>query len=243
MKILLWDLETLPIIATTWGLWKPNLSHDNIIEDSSIVCAAWKDLDADEVHTAAVNIKHPRNDKALVKKVRDVLSTADVLVAHNGDKFDLKHLNARLVFHGLAPLPPLRTVDTLKVARRYFRFTSNRLDYLGKHLGLGAKLHTDYSLWLRILLEKDPKALASMVTYNAQDVKLLEAVYLKLRPFMTNHPNQRLCNGESCPICGQDQCLQKRGFRINKLSKAQAYQCQACGGWSTGEMVLRTKVA
>lgn len=243
MKIIIWDIETLPATVTTWGLWKPNLSHDNIIEDTSLVCAAWKELGAAGVTTAQVKASSPRDDKALAKKLRDALAAADVIVAHNGDKFDLKHLNARLVYWGLAPLPPIKTIDTLKVARRHFRFTSNRLDYLGKHLGLGKKIKTDYSLWTKILLDHDKNALESMVKYNAQDVKLLEAVYLKLRPFMQNHPNQRLfCDGEVCPICKKGP-IQKRGFRINRMTRHQAYQCQACGGWSIGEALARTKIA
>ena len=142
MKIILWDVETAPLTVTSWGLYKPHLSHENILEDSSIICAAWKVLGEAGVKTVAVKPSKPREDRALVGVLRQALSTADVIVAHNGDKFDLKHLNARLAHHNLAPLPPIRTIDTLKVARKYFRFTSNRLDYLGAYLGVGRKIPT-----------------------------------------------------------------------------------------------------
>jgi hypothetical protein len=245
VKIIFWDIETAPLVVTSWTLWKPMLSHDNIIEDSSILCAAWKVLGERDIHAVAVRATSPRNDYQVVKQLREALAAGDVLVAHNGDKFDLKHLNARLVAHGLDPLPPLKTIDTLKVAKKYFRFTSNRLDYLGKYLKIGRKIHTDYSLWLRIVQAHDPAALAAMVKYNKQDVALLERVYLKLRPFMTNHPNRRLVaeGDDVCPICGAQGHLQKRGFRVNRMTRSQAFQCQKCGGWSTGAPVERTKIA
>ena len=243
MKIVLWDIETAPMVVTSWGLFKPYLSHDNILEDTSLLCAAWKDLDEDKVYSVAIDPKDPRDDKGVVKVLRNVLAKADVLVGHNGDKFDLKTFNARLAYHDLKPLPPRKTIDTLKVARKHFRFTSNRLDYLGAFLGVGRKLHTDYKLWLDILLHGDEKALSKMVAYNKQDVMLLQRVYKKLRPYMTNHPNQRLCSGEVCPICGEAGALQKRGFRMTQMSRAQAYQCQACGGWSKGKSEKRTDIS
>ena len=243
LKIVLWDLETAPLVVTSWGLFKPYLSHDNILEDTSLICAAWKDLEEKVVHSVAINPADPRNDQRVVEELREALGEADVLVGHNGDKFDLKTFNARLIFHGLKPLPPIKTVDTLKVARKNFRFTSNRLDYLGRFLGVGRKLHTDYSLWLDILLRGDEKALAKMVAYNKQDVLLLQKVYNKLKPYMANHPNRRLCDGEVCPICGVKDSLQKRGFRLTQLSKSQAYQCQVCGGWSKGRSEERTDIA
>lgn len=242
MKILLWDIETAPLVVTSWALFKPYLSHENILEGTTLISAAWKEYGKGAVHTASIKPSSPRDDKALARKLRDALAKADVLVAHNGDRFDLKILNARLVYYGLDPLPPIRTIDTLKVARKLFRFDSNRLDYLGDFLGVGRKLHTDYGLWLKILLKADRKALAQMVTYNQQDVKLLEKVYKKLRPYMTDHPNHRLCDGEVCPICGTGGSLQKRGFRLTRLSRSQVYQCQECGGWSSGQPLNRTQV-
>lgn len=243
MKIILWDIETAPMVVTSWGLYKPRLSHDNIIEGTSLLSGAWKTLGEKEIHAVAVHPAKPREDKGAVKAIREALASADVLVAQNGDRFDLRVLNARLVFHGLDPLPPIKTVDTLKVAKKYFRFDSNRLDYLGEFLGVGRKIHTDYDLWLKVLLNGDKAALAAMVKYNKQDVALLEDVYLRLRPFMQTHPNRRLTDGDCCPLCGVAGKLQKRGFRLTRTTKRQAYQCQACGGWSSGEATERTKVA
>ena len=62
---------------------------------------------------------------------------ADVVIAHNGDKFDMRKANAR--FGHYEPPMPVQQVDTLKVARKYFKFESNKLGDLGEHLGLGNK--------------------------------------------------------------------------------------------------------
>jgi DNA polymerase elongation subunit (family B) len=243
LKIVLWDIETAPLVVTSWGLFKPYLSHDNILEDMTMICASWKELDEKTIHSTAVNIADPRNDREVVEELREVLADADVLVGHNGDKYDLKIFNARLIYHGLDPLPPRKTIDTLKVAKKYFRFTSNRLDYLGGLLGVGRKIPTSYSLWMDIIMRNDEKALNRMIAYNKQDVLLLQKVYKKLRPYMTNHPNQRLCcDGEVCPICGEEDSLQKRGVRFNATTKVQTYQCQSCKGWSRGEALARTAI-
>jgi len=226
-----------------WGLWENNVSHENILEETNILCACWKELGKAEIRDLSVDPSKPRDDKGICRILRNVLAEADVIVAHNGDDFDLRVLNARLIYHGLAPLPQITTIDTKKVAKSKFRFVSNRLDYLGAYLGLGRKKKTEFKLWLDVL-NGSREALNYMVRYCKQDIKLLEKVYLKLRPFMTNHPNQRLYNLKSnCPICGKGPLI-SQGYRYTRTTVRQRYQCKACGGWSQGwETVGRMKVA
>lgn len=241
-RILLWDVETSPIVATTWTLFKPHLSHENIIEESTIISAAWKWFNEDEVYAASVSPKRPKNDKGLIEEIYDVLKSADVLVAHNGDKFDLRKFNARAIYHGLKPLPTIPTIDTLKVARKIFAFNSNRLDYLGHFLCNTGKIPTTYNLWLRVM-DGDEKALAEMLEYNKMDIIVLEKVYEKLRPYIKNHPNASLfTEGEQvCPTCGSSS-LQKRGFTFTRTVKRQRFQCKECGAWSSGKFIERTEV-
>ena len=75
-----------------------------------------------------------------------------------------------------------------------------------------------------------------MVKYNKRDVSLLEKVYIKMRPWINNHPNLNLINDtkELCPNCGGH--LQKRGFAITRVAKHQRFQCQSCGAWSQKPM-------
>src|SRR5215831_5157430 len=243
MKILIWDIETRPLVVTSWGLWKPYLTHENILQESGLICGAFKWLEEKQVHATQVDPKKPGDDSKVVRDLHMALSVADVIVAHNGDKFDLKKFNARAIVHGLDPLPPIPTVDTLKVAKKYFSFNANRLDYLGGLLGVGRKIHTDYGLWLEVM-KGSREALEKMVRYNKQDVLLLEKIYLKLRPYIRNHPNENLHAGEDervCPNCGSSR-VQKRGFLFARTTQRQRYQCMGCRAWFSGETVKTVKV-
>lgn len=243
MRIVIWDIETSPLLVPVWDLWNQTISHDVILEDTNILCACWKELGKAEVHNVRVDPENPRDDRELCKVLYEALVTADVLVAHNGDDFDLRIFNSRLLYHGLHPLPPIKTVDTKKVAKSKFRFTSMKLDYLAKKLGIGGKKRTGFKLWLDVLAG-DEKALDYMVRYCAQDIKLLEKVYLKMRPWMTNHPNQRLFGAiNGCPNCGKSGTLVKDGKRYNQVTVVQRYRCKACGTWPSGTaMISRTNV-
>ena len=131
----------------------------------------------------------------------------------------------------MKPPAPFKVVDTLKIARKYFAFTSNRLNDLGIYLGLGEKIPTHgLDLWKRC--EKgDKKAWEEMVKYNKRDVVLLKDVYLRLLPYMRRHPNLSVLKGDiSCPRCGSIH-LHHRGIAVTAARKYRRFQCQNCGGW------------
>jgi hypothetical protein len=222
------------MLVTSWQLWEPRLDHENIVKESGLICAAWKWLGEKEVRAAWIDPERPDDDRALIGELYDVLSAADVLVAHNGDEFDLVKFRARAIFHGLPPIPPIPTIDTLKIARKEFKFNSNRLDYLGNFLGIGRKIPTSFKLWLKVMAG-DPDALETMVRYNKQDVRLLERVYLTLRPYIKNHPNENLFGEvECCPTCGSKH-FTRRGFKAQRTTRRQQYQCSKCGAWFCGK--------
>ncbi len=168
------------------------------------------------------------NDKQLVERLWKVLNDADIVVCHNV-KFDLRKSNARLVVHGLSPPSAYKTVDTLLLARRHFAFDSNKLDDLGRYLGCGRKIpHTGNHLWLGCM-SGDKSAWATMRKYNAMDVTLLERVYLKLRPWATNHPNlNHFTRKKGCPLC-QSLKVVCDGFRHLATGRRQGYLCRGCG--------------
>jgi len=190
--------------------------------------------------------KNKTNDRLLVSDLHRVFTDADIVIAHNGDNFDIKRANARFVFHGLTPPPTYKTVDTLKLARRSFRFDSNRLDSLARYLGLGRKLATQgKNTWLGCM-NGDMKAWKTMTSYNKHDVELLYEVYMKLRPWARNHPNLGLLmdRPHTCPICGEKNTLHRRGYEFTRAGRKQRFQCKSCGGWSVGksektEIVIR----
>ena len=154
-----------------------------------------------------------------------------MVIAHNGDQFDIKKLNARFIYYGMTPPSPYKTVDTLKVARRYFAFNGNKLGDLGPHLGLGEKVkHTGFDLWLGCLNGK-PEAWELMKTYNRQDVVLLEKVYNKFLPWIRNHPNMGMWKENTvCPKCGSRN-ITSRGWAITTVSRFRKFACNDCGGW------------
>jgi DNA polymerase elongation subunit (family B) len=235
-KIVLYDVETTTMKVHTWGLYPKYISHDNIIEDWSIICGAWKTLGSEKVHAVKIDPKDPKNDLEVVTKLREVLVDADMVIAHNGDKFDWRKLNARLICHGLDPLPKIPSCDTLKEVRKIAAFSSNRLDFLAKKLIGEGKLSTGYGLWLDVM-NGNKKALKDMVEYCKVDVVRLEQVYMKLRPYMRSHPHVGAIYGEdrnySCPKCGSELLTtSKTRYSALGVEKVQK-QCTSCHAYST----------
>lgn len=235
-KILLLDIETAPIQGLSWGIFETNLIH--VIEPTFILCFAYKWLDKVSVHTKALcdypgYNKDRKNDKALMQSLWDLLDEADIVVAHNGDAFDVKKTNARFVVHGLHPPSPFKTVDTLKIARSNFKFDSNKLDNIGRYLEVGRKLpNTGKDLWLGCM-SGDAKAWRTMRRYNAQDVRLLERVYQKLKPWAKSHPILTAYSPRAsvaCPTC-LSETVHRRGWRVARFKKYPRWQCQNCGHW------------
>lgn len=179
IRRLFWDIEVSPNLALTWRVgYKLNIGHDSIVKERAIICICWKWEGSSKVYSLAWD-KH-QDDKAMLLDFLKVASEADEMVHQNGDRFDMPWFRTRLLFHKLPPLPGCTQIDTLAWAKRLFLFNSNRLDYLGSFLGYGGKLHTGYSLWKDIVLDRCPIALSKMVTYCKRDVILLEKVYQRL---------------------------------------------------------------
>ncbi len=233
-KILLLDIETAPSLGFYFDLWK----EGNIIETRSdwfILSFAYKWLGERRVTVRALpdfpSYKRDlEDDRSLCRELHTLLSEADICVAHNGDRFDLPKICARLVVHGFQPPTPYKSIDTLKIARKHFRFDSNRLDALARYLKIGKKLPTTgVHMWRGCMLG-DKKAWKRMRRYNAHDVELLEGVYLKLRPWASTHPNLSHYTRDpiACPTC-ESHRTQRRGFRPSATGKRQLCQCTACG--------------
>jgi len=237
-KILIFDIETMANKAFVWGKYEQNvLSYE---EHWYMLCFAYKWFGEKKTYVPTLRDfrgykKDKTDDKKLCYELWKLFDEADIVIGHNSDGFDIKKANARFIQHGFPPPAPFQSIDTLKVARRYFKLDSNKLDDLGDYLSLGRKVtHSGWDLWLGCAVRDDDKSWNKMIKYNKQDVDLLEKVYLKLRPWMNNHPNENVYFGSinNCPICGSNR-VQKRGFRINRTNKNQRFQCQDCGGWSS----------
>ena len=137
MKALVIDIETAPLESYTWGIWDQNVGLDQIKTEWSILSYAAKWVGVKEVffnHTGGRGAKKVRDDKPLMADLWNILDTADIVVAQNGARFDIKKINARLVIHGFGPYSPIRVIDTLSVAKKHFGFTSNKLAWMSKYL-------------------------------------------------------------------------------------------------------------
>lgn len=239
-RIAFFDIETAPTRGWVWKNYEDNLIGTD--KDWYILSFAVKWAHQKKVSIYALpdypGYKRDKEcDKALVKDLWRMMDNADIIVAHNGDAFDIKKSNARFIAHGLQPPAPYKSIDTLKIARRHFKFSSNRLNDLGVALNLGKKLpHTGSHLWFGCM-SGDPKSWAVMRRYNIQDVKLLERVYYRIRPWTSSHPNLNLyTDGDDCPVCQGDN-IQRRGFMVKLSAKRQRFQCGDCGHWFSGAIV------
>lgn len=230
-KILLLDIETRPILAYVWSLYKPMIAANQIKEDLEIMTFAAKWLDDDFIHFASTEYE---SEESLLNYLWYLLDQADIVVAHNGDRFDQPIINGRMLKYDIPPYSPVKTIDTLKSLRANFRLTQNRLDYVAKFLGTEGKLATGgMQLWIDCLEHRYPEAWKKMVGYNRQDVIELENVYKKIRPWITNHPNLGIYNDKVptvCPKCGEDH-IHFRGYAYTTAGKYRRFQCQECGGW------------
>lgn len=239
-KILFIDIETAPNLGWVWGKWEQNVIEN--VQDWYMLSFAYKWLGDKKVEAYSLPDfkdmykKEPENDHCLTYQLWNLMNEADIIVAHNGDEFDIKKANARFIAHGYEPLSPYKTIDTKKVAKKYFKFDSNKLDELGKYLGLGRKMpHTGFHLW-KGCMSGDRKSWKTMVEYNKNDIVLLEKVFLKMRPWMKTFPIVRADNGD-CTNCGSGKLI-KRGFSFTRTNKIQRLQCVDCGAWKQGERTL-----
>lgn len=240
-KIALFDIETAPSLGYFWG----KLYETSIIGVEApwyMLSFAYKWLGERPIYTRAL-CDYPLyeanldNDYYLVKDLWKVLDEADIVIAHNGDKFDIRKTNARFIKYGMKPPSPYKSIDTLKAARKHFQFESNRLNDLGQYFGLGGKLpNTGFDLWKRTM-QGDRTAWDLMKKYNRRDIVLLEQVYEILRPYMATHPNLNIYNNTlNCTAC-QSPHIQRRGTMVSQTQKYHRYHCQECGHWSKGPNV------
>lgn len=233
-KVLLIDIETSPNLGWVWGKWEQNVIDYE--REWHVMCFSAKWLDGTQITKALPDYPGykagSQDDKKLIQEIWDLVNEAEIVIAHNGDQFDIRKINARFNFHKMSPPAPYRTVDTKKVAKRYFAFNSNKLDDLGQHLGLGRKVkHDGFEMW-QACMQGDLRAWAKMKLYNKQDITLLERVYKHFLPWIKNHPNLGTYSDKTvCPKCGSSK-LQQRGYQFNQSTKYKRLQCQGCGGWS-----------
>ena len=229
-KILLFDVETSFYHFVGWGTYKQYIQHYQITEHQYIISWAAKWLYDENVQSDVVTPKESKNrdDKRILKSIHKLLDEADIVVGHNGDRFDLRKLRWRFISQGMAPPSPFKIIDTLKVARREFFAPSYKQDFLTKYFKLENKIQTDFQLWVDCEAGI-PEKLEEMVEYNRHDVMGLEDLYLKIRPYIRNHPNLGvLMEDDICPTCGSKHLQETSSVYLTSANKFPVYKCEKC---------------
>lgn len=230
-RILCIDIETRPHLIYAWSLFDLRVGLDQIVEHGSTICWAAKWYGEPTVMFASVH--HDGYDEMIAEAWR-LLDSADIVVGYNHRAFDLKHLHREFVKVGYGPPSPHRDIDLLTVARRRFKFTSNKLDNVAAELEIGRKLpHAGFQLW-RDCMDGDAKAWGTMRRYCKHDVVLTEQLYDRLRPWVPGHPNLNLYRGitvSGCHACGSSD-LEDAGFKYTATRAYAQFRCTVCGAYS-----------
>jgi hypothetical protein len=245
-KILFLDIETAPLRAFVWSRWKQNVGLSQTISEWFMISWSCKWLNDDYVYSDVLSPREAvgEDDKRICNSLWYILNEADTVVTHNGISFDHKKINTRFLLNDLMPTKPFRIIDTLRVIKDNFAFSSNKLDNLLIQFNLPRKLHTNFELWSDCLAGS-LEALTEMETYNKNDVVTLEKAFDKLKPWIKNFPNYVLYNELSdtmaCPTCG-DVHLSDIGYYTTGVSKYKMYRCDNCKSISKLRKSEKTKV-
>ena len=231
----------------SFDLFPERIPHNNILIERHIFCISYKWYGQKKIYTISITddakrfAKDIHDDRYVLEKFHKVMEKADAHVAHYGNKFDMKMLNGRLAINNLPPLPKIISLDTQVIARKYFKFNCNRLDYLAQLLGYEGKLANPSNLWNKCF-EGDEKALDHMSKYNRKDIKILNFVFERLSPFIKNNQLNMgmFLKGARCPspTCGSTN-IEWRGYNYTRTNKFRRFICKECCGWSDERKALR----
>jgi len=236
-RILTFDVETSPNIGAFWSPWKTNINSSQIIRPWHLLTwsAKWlgeKDILHDRLTSTEATTS---DDHRIAMSLRNLIDEADIVIAHNGKKFDIKRLNTRLIVNDILQPSPYRVIDTLQAVKNKFAFVYNNLDYLVKELEVSdGKIETNMKLWLDAINGSDD-ALEEMDTYCQNDVLILEELYLRIRGWIPGHPNINVYTDEDepvCHVCGSKHLTKSGGYYVTQVGKYETYLCKDCGAYS-----------
>lgn len=207
IKRLFFDIETSPNIVYSWRIgYNLSITPDNIIDERKIICISYKWENDEKIHTLTWD-KNQCDRQMLIDFVA-IANQADELIAHNADRFDIKWIRTRCIFHRVAIFPHYRTLDTLKKAKSGFNFNSNKLDYIAQFLGVGAKVkHSGFDMWVQVM-KGSKEAMSEMVNYCEGDIIVLEDVFLTMQNYIKANTHVGVINNGfkySCPCCGAEE--------------------------------------
>lgn len=230
-KVLVFDVETLPLLYYGWNVWNENIYPQQIVKDWCILSYSAKWMGDNRIISDILTPKEAitRDDKRLVTGFWNLLEDADVVVTHNGKRFDIKKLNTRFWKNGLHRPSSYKVIDTLTAAKSVFGLTYNKLDFIAKFIGAQEKLETEFELWAACDRGED-SALKYMREYNEQDAVIQEKIYLEMREWIPNHPDLGIYEKLEgvCPVCLSKSIKQIGLYTTNKKQYPE-HRCSDCG--------------
>lgn len=239
-KLLFFDIETsLMEVYTHYIGSKVSVFHNQIKRDKRVICISFMAEGWKKPRTLAWN---DGDDTEMLKLFQEIASEYPVLIAQNGDQFDIKVLNGMMWMRGLKPFKNILSLDTLKMSRYNMKLPSHKLDYKLKVLGDDGKNPMEMRDWIEVQ-SGSKKALKKMIKYCEKDVTGLRDVFWSLLPYVNKLPFSLsvLLSGdrEGCPACGQNNVI-KYGTRPSNVGPKQRWICKECGNDWTDTRLKRT---
>lgn len=247
-KVLIFDIETAPMLAYIWRIWDESVGLNQIKDEWHVLSWAAKWLGDDKVmYMDQRNAKNVQDDKKILKEIWKLLDEADIVVTQNGKSFDQKKLFARFIFNGMKPPSSFKHIDTLEIAKKHFAFTSNKLAFMSDKLCVKYKKLNDkdkefpgFEMWSECL-KGNQRAWKEMERYNKQDVLSLEELYTILIPW-DKGINFNLYHDSTDVICRCGNThFTKNGYAYTASSKFQRYVCTSCGSETRSKENLFSK--
>jgi hypothetical protein len=250
VKIVVLDIETMPVLAQVWDIWDQNVGLNQIVKDWAILAFAYKELNApsnEVVYMDNRGAKDLENDSKLLKALWKVMDEADVIIGQNSKAFDVKKINTRFAMNGMKPPSSFKQADTCLMAKKHFAFTSNKLEYLSDKLNTKYKKSSHkkfpgHTLWSQCI-KGNKEAWNAMKAYNIFDVLATEELFNKLKAW-ENPINYDLYTAEGAPnvcSCGNKRFL-KNGYFYSSQGKFQRYKCSECNSETRDKVNLLSKI-
>jgi len=105
-RIMLLDIETAPQKGYFWSRFNITVGSNQVIEPSYMLTWAAREFEGTDVEFDSLFINQdaywedPKDDKRIIESMYEILDEADIIIAHNGDNFDIKKIMARGAIQG-----------------------------------------------------------------------------------------------------------------------------------------------
>ena len=96
-KRLFFDIETSPNIVFSWNIGRDiSIDYENILNERAIICICYKWENDKKIHHLTWN---KGDDKKMIQEFARIIDSADEVIGHNSDRFDVKWVRTRALFH------------------------------------------------------------------------------------------------------------------------------------------------